>query len=342
MHDRDLLFDLSAAAGPVGYEDGVREVVREALEPAVDRIETDAMGNVVGTVDGESDREVVVAAHMDEIGFMVSRIDDEGFLKLDALGGWNAQILRAQPVTVHTDDGEVAGVIGAEPAHTRDEDDVEDIDDLAVDLGLDGDDAADAVSVGDVVTLDTDPRVLGDCVTGKALDDRAGVYAMLAAARVADPDATVHFCATVQEEVGLRGARAVATSDEFDPDLVIALDGTLERSVPGVEEADRITTLGDGVGIKRKDASVVPSPAVVDWLTELAEEEGLEHQREVAWNIGTDTGALQNAGGAVLSGALSVPVRYHHSPVETAHREDLDATVELLATALARISELLD
>ncbi|GAB7092945.1 M42 family metallopeptidase [Halolamina litorea] len=342
MHDRDLLFDLSAATGPVGYEDGVREVVREALAPEVDRIETESMGNVVGTIEGESDREVVVAAHMDEIGFMVSRVTDEGFLELDSLGGWNAQILRAQPVTIHTDDGEVEGLIGAEPAHTRGEDDLEDIDDLAVDVGLDGDDAAEAVAVGDVVTLDTEPRELGDCVTGKALDDRAGVYAMLAAARVVDPDATVHFCATVQEEVGLRGARAIATDDAFDPDLVIALDGTLERSVPGVAPEDRITTLGDGVGIKRKDASVIPSPAVVDWLTATAEAEGIDHQREVAWNIGTDTGALQNAGGAVLSGALSVPVRYHHSPVETAHRGDLRATVDLLAAALSRTDELLD
>ncbi|MFC6737528.1 M42 family peptidase, partial [Halolamina salina] len=166
MHDRELLFDLARAAGPVGYEDSVRAVVREALAPAVDRIDTDAMGNVVGTVEGEGDREVVVAAHMDEIGFMVSRVTDDGFLRLDALGGWNAQILRAQPVTVHTDDGTVAGVIGAEPAHTRDEDDVEDIDDLAVDLGLDGDAAAETVSVGDVVTLDAEPRLLGDCVTG--------------------------------------------------------------------------------------------------------------------------------------------------------------------------------
>lgn len=342
MYDRDLLFDLAAAAGPVGYEDGVREVVREALAPEVDRVATDPMGTVVGTVEGDGDREVVVAAHVDEIGFMVSRVTDDGFLQLDSLGGWNAQILRAQPVTVHTDDGEVAGVIGAEPAHTRDEDDVEDIDDLAVDLGLDGDAAADAVSVGDVVTLDTDPRVLGDCVTGKALDDRAGVYAMLTAARETEPDATVHFCATVQEEVGLRGARAIATDDEFDPDLAIALDGTLERSVPGVDEAETISTLGEGVGIKRKDATVVPSPDVIEWLTAVAEDEGVDHQREVARNIGTDTGALQNAGGAVLSGALSIPVRYHHSPVETAHREDLTATVDLLAAALSRTGEVLD
>ena len=336
MHDRDLLFDLSAARGPVGYEDEPRAVVREALEPHVDRLETDAMGNVIGTVEGDSDREVVVAAHMDEIGFMVTRVTDDGFLQLDSLGGWNAQILRAQPVSVHTGAGVVPGIIGAEPAHTRDEDDLEDIDDLAVDLGLDGEEAAARVGVGDVVTLDTQPRELGNCVTGKSLDDRAGVYAMIAAAREAEPDATVHYCATVQEEVGLRGARAVATDDAFDPDLVIALDGTLERSVPGVAPADRITTLGEGVGIKRKDASVIPSPAVVSWLTSIAEDEDIDHQREVAWNIGTDTGSLQFDGGAVASGALSVPVRYHHSPVETAHQDDLDATVELLAAALSR------
>jgi endoglucanase len=338
MHDRDLLFDLSAAQGPVGYEDEPRAVVREALAPTVDRVETDAMGNVVGTVEGDADQDVVVAAHMDEIGFMVTRITDDGFLQVDSLGGWNAQILRAQPVAVHAEEGVIPGVIGAEPAHTRDEDDLEDIDDLAVDLGLDGDEVAERVNVGDVITLDTKPRELGDCVTGKALDDRAGVYTMIAAAREAEPDATVHYCATVQEEVGLRGARAIATSS--DPDLVIALDGTLERSIPGVAEADRITTLGDGVGIKRKDASVIPSPAVVDWLTNVAEREGIEHQREVARNIGTDTGSLQFDGGAVASGALSVPVRYHHSPVEMAHQDDLTATVELLAAALERTSEL--
>lgn len=341
MYDQHLLFDLSAAHGPVGYEDEPRAVVRDALRPVVDSLRTDAMGNVVGTLEGDGDREVVVAAHMDEIGFIVTHVTDDGFLKLDSLGGWNAQILRAQDVVVHTAQGTLPGVIGAEPAHTRDEDSLEDVDDLAVDLGLDGETVADLVGVGDVVTLDVTARELGDCVVGKALDDRAGVYAMLAAARRAEPDATVHFCATVQEEVGLRGAAAIATDDDVEPDLAIALDGTLERGVPGVAESERISECGAGVGIKRKDASVIPSPRVVDWLTDVAEAEGIDHQREVAWNIGTDTAALQSAGGAVLSGALSVPVRYHHSPVELAHREDLTATVDLLAAALGRTDELL-
>lgn len=356
MYDRDLLFDLSAAHGPVGYEDEPRAIVRDALEDVVDRVETDALGNVVGTVEGTSsgsrtasgdtiegdDREVVVAAHVDEIGFIVRDVTDGGFLRVDSLGGWNAQILRAQPVLVHTADGPIPGVVGAEPAHTRDEDDLSEVEDVAVDLGRSGDAVADRVAVGDVVTLDTDPRELGDCVVGKALDDRAGVYAMLAAARRADPDATVHFVATVQEEVGLRGAAAVASDRDLDPDLVLALDGTLERGVPCVDDADRISSLGGGVGIKRKDASVLPRPRVVEWLTGVADDEGIESQREVARNIGTDTGALQSVGGATLAGALSIPIRYHHSPVELAHRDDLTATVDLLAAALERTAGLFE
>ena len=112
-------------------------------------------------------------------------------------------------------------------------------------------------------------------------------------------------------------------------------------TVPDVDEADRISECGAGVGIKRKDASVIPSPEVVEWLTDVADDTDIDHQREVARNIGTDTGALQNAGGAVRSGALSVPVRYHHSPVETAHQADLTATVDLLAAALSRTDALL-
>jgi putative aminopeptidase FrvX len=339
MYDQDLLFSLSAAHGPVGYEDEPRDIVRDQLEEIADHVETDAMGTVVGTIEGSSDRDVVVAAHVDEVGFMVTHVD-EGFLKVDSLGAWNAEILRAQPVVVHTADGPLEGVVGAEPAHTRDEDEFESVDDVAIDLGLAGDEVAERVAVGDVVTLDTDPRELGDCVVGKALDDRAGVWAMLAAARRADPDATVHLCATVQEEVGLRGAAAVATDPDYDPDLAIAVDGTLERGAPGTDDADRMTELGAGVGIKRKDGSVLPSPTVVDWLTQVADDEGIAHQREVARNIGTDTAALQSAGGATFAGALSIPVRYHHSPVELAHRADLTATVDLLAAALERTGDI--
>jgi endoglucanase len=334
MDGFDLLCDLTESHGPVGYETEPRDIVVREFERAVDRVRTDAMGNVVGTVEGDADApELLIAAHMDEIGFMVRHVDDEGFVRVSPLGGWNPEILRSARVRVHADGGEdpVNGVIGAVPAHVRDTEAEQDVEDIAIDVGLDAKAASDRISVGDVVTMRAPTERIGDCVSGKALDDRAGVWAVLRAAERADPDATVHYVATTQEEVGLRGAEGVGV--DLDPDVALAVDGTLERSVPGVEAADRVTTLGDGVAIKRKDATVVPTPAVVRRLEALAQERGVPFQREVAANIGTDTGALQTAAGSTPVGAVSIPVRYHHSTVETAHASDLAATVDLLVAA---------
>ncbi|ESP87151.1 M42 family metallopeptidase [Candidatus Halobonum tyrrellensis] len=331
-----LLRDLTEAHGPVGYEDAVRELAVAELDGSTDRVRTDAMGNVVGSIEGRSapDFELLVAAHVDEVGFMISHVDDDGFLRLDALGGWNPEVLRAQRVRVHADGGAdpVDGVLGAVPAHVRDDDEPLSVGELAVDVGLPAEAARDRVSVGDPVTLRAPTERLGRCIAGKALDDRAGVWTLLRAAERADPAVTVHFCATTQEEVGLRGARALGA--DLDPDLALAVDGTLERGVPGVDEADRVTELGAGVGVKRKDATVVPTPTVVEWLETLAADRDIPTQPEVASNIGTDTGALQTAAGATPVGALSVPVRYHHSPVETAHVRDLRATAELVTAGV--------
>ncbi|WP_241658453.1 hypothetical protein [Halorubrum sp. BOL3-1] len=154
------------------------------------------------------------------------------------------------------------------------------------------------------------------------------VRVLLKTVRLADPEVTVHYAATVQEEVGLRGAAALGV--DIDPDLVVALDGTLEQSYPGVGPSDAITTLGNGVGIKRKDASVIPTPGVVERFEPVANARDTAFQREVSWNIGSDTAAIQNAGGARPVGALSIPVRYHHSAVETADVRDIEAAVGLL------------
>ena len=332
--DFDLLARLADAPGPTGYEDPVREVVRDELPP-VDTVRTDAMGNVVATVEGEHpDYEVLVAAHMDEIGLIVSGVDDDGFLSVEPLGGWNPDALRGHLVTVHADGGDYDGVVGITAAHTAAEEAPEEwtLGDAHVFTGLDPGDATEAFGVGDVVTLDGDLRELGECVAGSSLDDRAGVYALLEAARLADPEVTVHYAATVQEEVGLRGAAALGA--DVDPDLVVALDGTLEQSHPGVDRSNAVSTLGDGVGVKRKDASVVPTPGVVERFESLAESRDIAFQREVARNIGTDTGALQIAGGARPVGALSIPVRYHHSAVETANARDVEAAVDLLTAFL--------
>jgi len=334
--DFDLLRELTEARGVPGYEDDVRDIVRRELRETVDRVRTDAMGNVVGTVEGDADYSVAVAAHMDEIGFMVRHVTDDGFVQVDPLGGFDARVLRAQRVTVHGEE-DLTGVIGSVPPHTltdeqREKD--EEVKDVFIDLGREGDAVADLVSVGDLVTLDQTTTRMGDRVTGKALDDRICVFAMLEAARrIDDPDVTVHFAATVQEEVGLRGANALGV--DIDPDLAVALDVTVANDVPQIgEPADAVTELGEGTAIKLKDSSVITSPKVHRRLTDVAEAEGIAHQHEVLPAGGTDTAGFQNTAGAKPVGAISVPTRYLHTVTETADGEDIEATIDLLTAFL--------
>ncbi|GAA0510964.1 M42 family metallopeptidase [Halorubrum aquaticum] len=336
--DEDLLFELTEARGVPGYEDRVREIVRRELADSVDHVRTDAMGNVVGTIEGDADPDysVAVAAHMDEIGFMVRHVDDDGFVRVDALGGFDPRVLRAQRVTVHGE-ADLTGVIGSVPPHTltdeqREADD--EVSDVFIDLGRDPETVADLVSVGDLVTLDQTTTRMGDCVTGKALDDRVCLFAALTAARrIDDPDVTIHFAATVQEEVGLRGAHALGV--DIDPDLAIALDVTVANDVPQIgEAADAVTSLGDGAAIKLKDSSVITSPKVHRRLTETAEARDIDHQHEVLPAGGTDTAGFQTPGGAKPVGAISIPTRYLHTVTETANVRDVAATVDLLTAFL--------
>ncbi|ELY59624.1 M42 family metallopeptidase [Natronolimnohabitans innermongolicus] len=338
--DLEFLTELTETSGVPGYEDRVRDRVVEAFDESVDRVRTDAMGNVVGTLEGDSEYSVAVAAHMDEIGFMVRNLkgDDEGdgFVELDALGGWDARILKAQRVTVHTDDGDLPGVIGSPPPHTLDESEREktpDVEDVVVDLGLPYADLEERVSVGDLVTMDQTTELVGETVTGKALDDRVCLFAMLEAARrLEDPDVTIHFCATVQEEVGLRGAQALGV--DVDPDLAIALDVTVANDIPGFEAGERVTELGDGAAIKLKDGSVITNPKVHKRMRSVAEDGEIDHQLEILPAGGTDTAGFQFSGGAKPVGAISIPTRYLHTPTETAHVDDVAATIDLLCAFL--------
>ena len=200
---------------------------------------------------------------------------------------------------------------------------------MYVDLGLPEERVTAQVSVGDVVTMQQTTTRMGDLVTGKALDDRVCLFAMLEAARrLSDPDVTVHFVATVQEEVGLRGAQAVGV--DLDPDLALALDVTVANDVPGFDAADHVTELGAGVAVKLKDSSVITTPKVTRRLRDVADAEALSHQLEVLPAGGTDTANLQRAGGAVPVGALSIPTRYLHTPTECAHVADVAAMVDLI------------
>jgi endoglucanase len=332
--DFDLLRELTETSGVPGYEGRIRDLVRRELEDATDEIRTDPMGNVVGTIhgDGNEDYEVAIAAHMDEIGFMVRHVTDDGFLELDALGGWDPRVLKAQRVTVHTDGEDLTGVIGSLPPHTLDEEDLESepaVEDVHVDLGMDGETARERVSPGDLVTMEQTTTRVGEHVTGKALDDRVCLFTMIEAAkRLEDPDVTVHFAATVQEEVGIRGATALGV--DLDPDLAVALDVTVANDVPGFDEGEHVTECGEGTAIKLKDSSVITNPKVHRRMRDVAEAEDITHQLEILPAGGTDTAGFQNTYGAKPVGAISIPTRYLHTVTESAHGEDVAATVDLL------------
>jgi endoglucanase len=334
--DYDLLVELTETRGVPGYEDQVRDLVRSEIEPSVDRLRSDAMGNLVGTLEGDRAYDVVVAAHVDEIGFMVKHIDDDGFLELDALGGWDPRILRAQRVTVHTDGEDVPGVIGSVPPHTLSEDEREtdpEVGDVRVDLGLDSEAVEESVAVGDLVTMSQRTERVGEFITGKSLDNRVSVLAMIEAARrLESTDVNVHFAATTQEEVGLRGAQALGV--DLDPDLVIALDTTVANDVPGFEAGERVTRLGEGAAIKLKDSSAITNHKLHRRMRSIAENREIDYQLEVLPSGGTDTGGLQRAGGATPAGAISVPTRYLHTPTECVHESDLEAVIELLLATL--------
>ncbi|MGQ3327910.1 M42 family metallopeptidase [Halorubrum sp. FL23] len=334
--DYDLLCELTEARGVPGYEDEVREIVRREFADRADRVRTDAMGNVVATIEGDSDYSVAVAAHMDEIGFMVRHVTDEGFVQVDPLGGFDARVLRAQRVTVHGEE-DLTGVIGSVPPHTLTDEQAEqedEVSDVFIDVGRDAEAVEELVGVGDLVTLDQTTTRMGDRITGKALDDRICLFATLeAAARIESPDVTIHFAATVQEEVGLRGATALGV--DIDPDLALALDVTVANDVPQIgDAADAVTELGEGTAVKLKDSSVITSPKVHRRLTSVAEEEGIDHQHEVLPAGGTDTAGFQNTAGAKPVGAISVPTRYLHTVTETADGGDVTATIDLLTAFL--------
>lgn len=334
--DIDLLTELTEASGVPGYEDRIRDIVRRELEATTDVIRSDEMGNIVGTIHGENEYSVAVASHMDEIGFMVRHITDDGFLTIDALGGWDPRVLRAQRVTVHTDEGDLPGIIGSAPPHTQDEEDRQkepSIEDVYVDIGVDADTVEERVSVGDLITMSQSTRQVGEHITGKALDDRVCLFAMLEAARrIEQPDVTIHFGATVQEEVGLRGASALGV--DLDPDLAVALDVTVANDIPGYDDEEHVTQLGAGTAIKLKDSSVITNPKVHRRMRAVADENDIPYQLEVLPSGGTDTAGFQNTYGAKPVGAISVPTRYMHTVTESAHHNDIRATIDLLTDFL--------
>ncbi|MFH0909533.1 MAG: M42 family metallopeptidase [bacterium] len=337
--DIDLLKKLSETAGTSGREERLRAIVREAITPLVDSIEVDVMGNLIGLKAGGGRLKVMVAAHMDEIGFYVKYIDDKGFLRLQTLGGFDPRQLFAQRVLVHSRSGEtLRGVLAytTKPTHMLSPEEAKEspkIDNFFVDIGLPAQEAKQKVEIGDMVTMDRTLELCGGNIVGKAMDNRIGLYVMIEALRaLRGHDADIYAVATVQEEIGLRGAMTAAYA--VNPDIGVALDTTLANDFPGQAEMDSVTKLGQGVAIKIMDASLVCHPKLVDHFREIARRENIPHQMEILPRGGTDGGALQRARGGTVSMTLSVPTRYIHTVNEMVSRTDVEAAVTLLARYL--------
>jgi putative aminopeptidase FrvX len=333
-----LFKQLSETPGVPGREDRQREIAREELEDLTDEVRTDALGSVIGTKHGRDDVRVMVAAHMDEIGFFVRHIDDNGFIRLQPLGGHVPANMVSQRVIVTTAGGDsLRGALQPtrKPPHLQREGDrkVPKVEEFYVDLGMPADEVKEAVRVGDYATMDRTLEKVGGNYLGKAMDDRVGVFVMLEALRaLGDHEATIHSVATSQEEVGLRGAEASGWA--LAPTVVIALDVTLAVDVPGTEEEGRITELGKGVALKIMDSYSISHPRLLEHFQRLAEREDIPHQTEILPFGGTDAAGVQRLHGGIPAITLSVPCRYVHTPNEMVSERDVQAAIDLLARYL--------
>jgi tetrahedral aminopeptidase len=334
----DLLKELCETPGVPSREERIREVARRELTPLVDDLRVDAMGNLIAHKRGSGPK-VMIAAHMDEIGFLVKHIDDKGFVRLQPLGGWDPRAMVAQRVWVHGFAG--TGLLGAlqtgnKPSHTQTPEErnkVPTLADFYVDLGLGADEIKKSVQVGDPVTMVRTTERMGNRVMSKTLDDRVGLFVMIEAIRACkNPAAEIFAVATTQEEVGCRGAETAAYA--IQPHVGVALDVTLAADVPGVSEQDQVTQLGKGVALKIMDSFSLSHPVLVRQFQAIAQAHGIAHQMEVLPLGGTDAGPIQRSQGGVPAITLSIPTRYVHTPNEMADMGDIEACIALLAKYL--------
>ncbi len=338
-----LLKVLSETSGAPGFEDRIREVIQEEIKPYVDSMEVDNMGNLHTFRKGKSDKKIMLAAHMDEIGFIVTHIDDNGFLKFAPLGGFDPKTLTAQRVIVHGKQ-DVVGVMGSKPIHVMSQEErnkIVKISDYFIDLGMSKDEVEKVIEVGDAITRDRELIEMGECVNGKSLDNRISVFALIEAMKLlkgTELPFDTYAVFTVQEEVGLRGAQ-VATL-KIQPDVAIAIDTTIAFDLPGSTPAEQVTKLGNGPAIKLMDSSTITHQGLVKFLKKTANDANINWQPEILQAGGTDTAMLQKmvAGGSI-AGAVSIPTRHLHQVIESAHKVDVEKSIELLAKVIETIDK---
>ena len=329
----ELLQRLCETPGIPSREEPIRGVIRAELEPLATTVKVDALGNLIAYRQGQGGPKVMIAAHMDQIGFMARHVDDNGFIRLQPVGGFDPRTLVAQRVRVHGKE-DLPGVLmpATKPTHLLDESErgkALQLDDLFVDVGLSGERAKELIPLGTPITFDRTCNDLGDVMVSPAMDDRVSVYVMIEAIRgLGEHAAEVYAVASTQEEVGLRGATVAAFGVE--PDIGLALDSTLAVDIPGSTETDRVSKLGDGTAIKIMDSSLICDPRLVEHCRKICSEEDIPHQMEILPRGGTDGGAMQRTRDGVPAITISTPTRYVHTVNEMVNKQDVAATVDLV------------
>ena len=337
-----LLAEICEVAGVPGYESRIRNLVIKEVEPLVDHLEVDNMGNIITIKNGkDSSKKAMIGAHMDEIGFMVTHIDDKGFVRFNTLGGFDPKTLTAQRVIIHGKE-DLIGVMGTKPVHVmspEEKNKMPQIKDFYIDLGLKKEEVEKVIKIGDPISRERTLVEMGECVNCKSIDNRVSVFILIEALRsLKDAPYDVYGVFTVQEEVGIRGANVAA--HQIDPDFGFGLDTTIAYDLPGGQPHEAVTKLGEGTAIKIMDAMTICDYRMVDFMKQMADKKKIKWQPEVLTAGGTDTAGIQRMGKrGAISGAISIPTRHLHQVIEMAHKDDIKNSIELLKVCLESLDQ---
>lgn len=320
--------------GISGNENIIRDYIINQIKPYAAKLEVDTMGNVIAFKKGKNPQNttLMVCAHMDEVGFIITSITDDGYLKFDSVGGVDDRILLTQAVRL----GDVKGVLGIKAVHLQSKDERKNVvkmKKMYIDIGAkDKKEAEKKVKIGDYASFDTDYEEFGDgYICAKALDDRVGCYALINAIKH-NYDSDIYFCFTVQEEVGLRGARILA--NKIKPDACIVLECTTALDIPFTEEHEKVTRLGNGVALTIIDRATISNKKLNEFIINTAKENNIKYQFKQAVSGGNDAGAISISAGGCEVATLSVPSRNIHSPVCVVKKDDIQCCEKLLQTVL--------
>lgn len=347
--DDQLLVDLVTARGVPGNEHEVREVFIKNARPHADEILQDGLGSIIAKKEGPADGpKIMFAGHLDEVGFMLTRITDEGFLKFQTLGGWWSQVLLGQQVEVKTRKGDILhGVIGCKPPHVLSAEARKQpykIEDMFIDIGAASKEEAEewGLQPGNMIVPYSPYRRLNDSkfLLAKAWDNRIGVAVALKVfenLKKEDLVNTIYAVGNVQEEVGLRGAKTA--TNLIEPDLTFALDTGTAGDTPGMTPEEADSKLGEGPQIIIYDASMIAHKELRDFVVDIAEELEIPFQYTVIAGGGTDAGAQHVSGQGIPSLAITVPTRYLHSHSSVIHEDDYENTVALVTEVIKRLDQ---